>query len=409
MSVDLASISPGGRPIDESPFSTSRTSNFVARGGGLPPYVRGVAHALMRERGIKSESQAIQMAIGVMKNWASGRGKVRPQVRAAAAKAVAEWEALKAKAHANLSVDDAQTINLVWDESKHPRNHGKFAPKGSQTIGASPKQPSSNLPDEVRAQIRDFQRRNHLPVTGVFDAATKAKISGLTNPSSGAVAKKAASAAKRAAREQAAAARKAARKAAAKTRHQQALERASRARTAAAVNRLSAPQRAAYRKRVNAAAPAGYTWTANNHLRATGTTAEARQVAALAGPKTTSPKKGPAFRPGVVRHLSQEDPMRVIELSGRRYGVIELNTPMVSADDGQRVTVNSLAKSTKAARKPVHLGFDRLVKMLEAKGHPHDRAVKIAVAIGRAKYGHAGFAALSAKGRAKQAVKKAGK
>lgn len=99
-------ISPGGRPMDTTPFSTSRTSNYVARGGGLPDYVRGVAHALLRTGRAKTESQAIQMAIGVLENWASGRGKVRPQVRAAAAKAVAEFHALPAKARAMSLAND---------------------------------------------------------------------------------------------------------------------------------------------------------------------------------------------------------------------------------------------------------------------------------------------------------------
>jgi hypothetical protein len=70
-----------------------------AVGGKLPSFVRAVAHALMRERGFP-RSQAIQVAIGQMKNWASGRGDVTAKTRAKAAKAVAEWTALKAKAAA---------------------------------------------------------------------------------------------------------------------------------------------------------------------------------------------------------------------------------------------------------------------------------------------------------------------
>jgi len=81
------------------PFSTSKTSNWVARGGGLPAYVQHIAHDLMEKRG-KTESEAIQMAIGIVKRWARGGGNVDANTRAAAAKAVAEWTALKAKAHA---------------------------------------------------------------------------------------------------------------------------------------------------------------------------------------------------------------------------------------------------------------------------------------------------------------------
>jgi peptidoglycan hydrolase-like protein with peptidoglycan-binding domain len=79
------------------PFSTSTTSNWVARGGGLPAYIQHIAHDIMDKQG-KSESNAIQIAIGVVKRWAAGGGKVDANTRAAAAKAVSEWDALKAKA-----------------------------------------------------------------------------------------------------------------------------------------------------------------------------------------------------------------------------------------------------------------------------------------------------------------------
>lgn len=90
-------ISPGGRPADDSPFSSSKTDNWVARAGGLPKYIREVAHALVRSG--HPESKAIAMAVGIVRNWAEGKGNVRPQIRAAAAKNIAEWEAKRAKAH----------------------------------------------------------------------------------------------------------------------------------------------------------------------------------------------------------------------------------------------------------------------------------------------------------------------
>lgn len=78
------------------PFSASKTSNWVARGGGLPDYIQHIAHDLVEKRG-KTESEAIAMAIGIVKRWARGGGNVDAGTRAAASKAVAEWEALKAK------------------------------------------------------------------------------------------------------------------------------------------------------------------------------------------------------------------------------------------------------------------------------------------------------------------------
>jgi hypothetical protein len=81
--------------VTPSPFSASKTSNWVARGGGLPSYIQHIAKAIVR--GGKSESEAISIAIGTCKRWAAGGGGVSPEVKAAAAKAIAQWEALKAK------------------------------------------------------------------------------------------------------------------------------------------------------------------------------------------------------------------------------------------------------------------------------------------------------------------------
>lgn len=71
---------------------------FNTPGASLPGYVREVAREFMKKG--KSESQAIQMAIGVIKNWAHGKGNVTAKTRAKAVAAVAHWEAAKGKAHA---------------------------------------------------------------------------------------------------------------------------------------------------------------------------------------------------------------------------------------------------------------------------------------------------------------------
>lgn len=91
-------ITPGGRVGDDSPVGTpGGKQNWVDKTGGLPRYIRMVAHAMQRKG--KSESEAIQLAVGIVKNWAEGKGKVTPKVRAAAAEAIAEWERKKAQAH----------------------------------------------------------------------------------------------------------------------------------------------------------------------------------------------------------------------------------------------------------------------------------------------------------------------
>jgi hypothetical protein len=82
------------------PFSTSKTSNWVARAGGLPAYVQHVAHALHEKRGM-TVSHAIAAAINTIKRWSRGGGGVDANTQAAAIKALSEWEAMKAKAKAS--------------------------------------------------------------------------------------------------------------------------------------------------------------------------------------------------------------------------------------------------------------------------------------------------------------------
>lgn len=65
----------------------------------LPAYVQNVAHGILRT-GI-TKSRAIAIAIGKIRDWAEGKGDVSPEVRAASVKAIAEWEALRAKARAS--------------------------------------------------------------------------------------------------------------------------------------------------------------------------------------------------------------------------------------------------------------------------------------------------------------------
>lgn len=82
---------------------------FHIKGEHLPPYVEHLYKHLVGRYG---KHQAYGVAIGIVKKWAagvnpggwktkSGKGKrTHPDVKAAAAKNVAEWEASRAKAHA---------------------------------------------------------------------------------------------------------------------------------------------------------------------------------------------------------------------------------------------------------------------------------------------------------------------
>jgi hypothetical protein len=62
-----------------------------------PAYIQHIANGLRQERGMTT-SRAIAVAVGAMKRRARGGRNVDATTRAAARKALAEWEAGKAKA-----------------------------------------------------------------------------------------------------------------------------------------------------------------------------------------------------------------------------------------------------------------------------------------------------------------------
>lgn len=79
----------------------------------LPSYIQHIANALIKNG--HGESEAIQMAVGIVKRWAAGESKVDADTRAAASKAVSEWEGLKAKAdasHVKATALDLETVLL---------------------------------------------------------------------------------------------------------------------------------------------------------------------------------------------------------------------------------------------------------------------------------------------------------
>ena len=73
-------------------------NNWVEEEGGLPEYICEVARAV--HRGGKDISRSIAIAVGTIKNWAHGKGDVDADTRAKAAKALAQWTAMKASARA---------------------------------------------------------------------------------------------------------------------------------------------------------------------------------------------------------------------------------------------------------------------------------------------------------------------
>lgn len=106
----------GENPHDKGarPFSASKTSNWVARAGGLPHYIQHVAHALVKNG--HDTSKAISMAVGIVRNWAEGKGHVHPAIKAAAAKAIAEWEAKRGAAHATSAAKSVAKVGEDWSD-----------------------------------------------------------------------------------------------------------------------------------------------------------------------------------------------------------------------------------------------------------------------------------------------------
>ncbi len=79
-----------GCSLDRSP-----KSNWVQDSGGLPEYICRIARAIHRSG--HSISQSIAIAVSRVKKWAAGLDDVDADTRVKAAKAVAQWEALKTK------------------------------------------------------------------------------------------------------------------------------------------------------------------------------------------------------------------------------------------------------------------------------------------------------------------------
>lgn len=98
MAVDsLAKASTHKKGLEKAP---GKSDNWIEKAGGqLPAYIQHIALAVRKKQGVDT-SRSIAIAIGTVKRWAAGGGGVDANTRAAATKALAEWEALKAKAKA---------------------------------------------------------------------------------------------------------------------------------------------------------------------------------------------------------------------------------------------------------------------------------------------------------------------
>lgn len=102
----VLNLATSSASLDRSP-----KKNWVENAGGLPPYVRKLARAIAK-RG-KSLDSAIAIAISRVKAWAAGGGDVDADTRAKAVKALAQWEALKAKSKVAMSHEDGTTYLML--------------------------------------------------------------------------------------------------------------------------------------------------------------------------------------------------------------------------------------------------------------------------------------------------------
>jgi len=146
----------------------------------LPAYVQNVAHALQRSGSAKTESQAIGMAVGIVKRWAAGIGakgkKVHPDVQAAAVRAVAEWEAAKATAHSSHANEAGDAVDLSATSPHQPAGSPTGGQFGTNSGGDAGKTPAQQHKLH-QAHMAHLQR---LVAQGKATPAQKAELARLT-------------------------------------------------------------------------------------------------------------------------------------------------------------------------------------------------------------------------------------
>jgi hypothetical protein len=139
-------------------------TNWIERAGGLPKYIADIAGDLISEKR-KSVSNAIQMAIGIVRNWARGQGGVSAATRGKAAAAVAEYEAKRAKAH--LTKADAAELDEGDDEvaelASDPALIAKAEARESASTGILGSLGSVAEDSRVLAFFKQLARRSGMP------------------------------------------------------------------------------------------------------------------------------------------------------------------------------------------------------------------------------------------------------
>jgi hypothetical protein len=145
------------------------------KGAQLAPYIQNIARALLRAGSAKDRSQAIEMAYGLVEDWKAGRtsngkGTVHPDVQAAATRAIAHMDALRARTHAHTS--DVLSVDLAFREETAGRvppgrpEGGQFTTRPQVlTRHATPHQTAAAI-NQMGAPQRAMCRRAVLPPAG---------------------------------------------------------------------------------------------------------------------------------------------------------------------------------------------------------------------------------------------------
>jgi phage head maturation protease len=162
-------------------------------GKQLPAYIQNVAKHLIATHG---ESRGIEMAVGIVKNWAAGHdghgNRVHPDVQAAASKAVAEWEKLRAEAHstkarrstvATASADgdyDGDGLDSSWDgdHSDLPDLTGLHVHHFEAAAGDAPGEDASRAMPKLGTGARFAKLKSSLAAKGAHDPGALAAYIG---------------------------------------------------------------------------------------------------------------------------------------------------------------------------------------------------------------------------------------
>lgn len=151
-------ITPGGRVGDDASHNRSPKKNWIEKRGGLPAYIRTVRNGIMKN-GVP-EGKATALAIAAVRRWAAGKGDVSPAVRAAAEKAVAQYEAMRStKSNESSFHDDwsgASTMLAATTETKGSTT----MQMEHKSVGVS----GLNVVDETKGIVETI-----VSVTGIVD------------------------------------------------------------------------------------------------------------------------------------------------------------------------------------------------------------------------------------------------